>query len=130
MAGENDVHEASKKFYAALNHMAKGDASLMSDIWSHGGTVTTMHPIGGREGGWGEVRKSFEEVAKLCSAGHVELRDQVVHVGGDMAYELGVEHGQVTLQGACNDRLLDHERFRSHGTDGLLAGHEPADPFG
>jgi|SRR5208337_3958957 len=101
MAAEHDVHEASKKFYAALNHMATGDASLMGDIWSHGGSVTTMHPMGGREVGWGQVRKSFEEVAKLGSAGagRVELRDQVVHVGGDMAYELGVEHGHVTLGG-------------------------------
>ncbi len=99
MAAEHDVHEASKKFYAALNHMAKGDASLMGDNWSHGGTVTSMHPIAGREVGWGEVRKSFEEFAKLCSAGHVELRDQVVHVGADMAYELGVEHGQITAGG-------------------------------
>jgi ketosteroid isomerase-like protein len=99
MSAEKDVHDASKKFYAALNQMAKSDASLMGGIWSHGGTVTTMHPIGGRESGWGEVRKSFEEVAKLCSAGNVELRDQVVHVGGDIAYELGVEHGQITLAG-------------------------------
>ena len=42
MAAEHDVHEASKKFYAALNHMATGDSSLMGDIWSHGRTVTTM----------------------------------------------------------------------------------------
>ena len=99
MAAEQHIHEASKKFYAALNHMAKGDTSLMDDIWSFRGTVTTMHPIGGREVGWSEVRKSFEEVAKLCTAGRVELRDQVVHVGDDMAYELGVEHGQITLAG-------------------------------
>ena len=99
MTAEHDVHEASKKFYAALNRMATGDASLMGDIWSHGGTVTTMHPMGGREVGWAAVRKSFEEVAKLASAGHVELGDQVVHVGGDMAYELGVEHGHVTIAG-------------------------------
>jgi hypothetical protein len=58
MAIENDVRGASEKFYSALNRMLNGDAGPLGDIWSHSATVTTMHPIGGREVGWDQVRGS------------------------------------------------------------------------
>jgi ketosteroid isomerase-like protein len=99
MAAEDEVRQASGRFYAALNRMANGDASALSDVWSHGATVTAMHPIGGRQVGWDAVRESFNQVAKLATDGKIELRDQLIHVGGDMAYELGVEAGPVKLAG-------------------------------
>jgi ketosteroid isomerase-like protein len=99
MSAEVEVHEASKQFYLALNRMANGDASSLGNIWSHDAAVTTMHPIGGRQVGWDKVRGSFEQVAKLASAGKVKLANQIIHVAGDMAYELGVERGQLQLAG-------------------------------
>jgi ketosteroid isomerase-like protein len=106
MSAEDEVRDASNKFYAALNRMANGDAGPLADIWSHGGTVTTMHPVGGREVGWDQVRKSWEQVAELTSAGEVKLDDQVIRVAGDAAYELGLERGQITLAG--QQVTLDH----------------------
>ena len=39
-------------------------------------------------------------MAGLASGGHVELRDQHIQVlGDDVAYEVGVEHGQAKLAG-------------------------------
>lgn len=67
--------------------------------WSHSTTVTTMHPIGGREVGWDQVRGSWEQVAQLATQGQVRLSDQFIQVAGDVAYELGVEHPQITLGG-------------------------------
>ncbi len=99
MSTEDEVRTASTHFYAGLNRMANGDASPLADIWSHSATVTAMHPIGGRQVGWDAVRASFEQVAQLASDGKVELKDQLIHVAGDLAYEVGVEHGQVTLAG-------------------------------
>ncbi len=55
MTTEDEVHAASEKFYAALNRMLNGDAGSLGDIWSHSSTVTTMHPIGGREVGWNRL---------------------------------------------------------------------------
>jgi hypothetical protein len=52
MTIEDDVRAALTKFYSALNRMLNGDAGSLGDIWSHSATVTTMHPIGGREVGW------------------------------------------------------------------------------
>lgn len=99
MSTEDEVRKASERFYAALNSMVTGDTTPMADVWSHAATVTAMHPIGGRQVGWDEVRASFEQVAGLSSEGKVELADQIVQVGGDLAYELGVERGQARLVG-------------------------------
>ena len=99
MSIEDEVRGASRQFYTAINRMANGDASQLTDIWSHSPTVTTMHPIGGREVGWDAVRESFDKVAQLASEGKVELRDQLIRVVGDVAYEAGVEHGKLKLAG-------------------------------
>jgi ketosteroid isomerase-like protein len=99
MADEDDVHAASKRFYAALNRMLGGDAGPLGEIWSHGAAATTMHPIGGREIGWDKVRNSFEQVARIAQGGQVALDDQFIQIAGDTAYELGVERGELTLAG-------------------------------
>jgi ketosteroid isomerase-like protein len=99
MSTEDEVRNASRQFYAALNRMANADAGLMADIWSHGATVTAMHPIGGRQVGWEAVKASFEQVAKLASDGKVELKDQLIRIAGDVAWEVGVEQGKLNLAG-------------------------------
>jgi ketosteroid isomerase-like protein len=95
MATEDEVRNASTQFYAALNRMLNGDAQPLSDIWSHGQAVTTMHPIGGRQVGWNEVRESWEQVAQGASDGKVELKDQLIRVLG----EVGVECPEFRLGG-------------------------------
>jgi ketosteroid isomerase-like protein len=99
MSTEAEVRQASEQFYAALNRMANGDAGPLANIWSHSATVTTMHPIGGREIGWENVRPTWEQVAAVASEGQVTLADQWIQVAGDVAYELGFEHGQFQLAG-------------------------------
>jgi ketosteroid isomerase-like protein len=99
MSREDEVRKASKQFYVGLNRMLNGDAGPLADIWSHSADVTAMHPIGGRQVGWDAVRESFERVAELASDGKVELKNQLIHLVGDGAYEAGVEHGQAKLAG-------------------------------
>lgn len=99
MSTEDEVRKASEEFYAALNRMAGGDAGPLADIWSQDAAVTTMHPVGGREVGWDKVRESFQQVAQIASEGRIELDDQLIQATGDLAYELGVERGQVKLAG-------------------------------
>ena len=118
MSSEDEVRAASAQFYAALNSMMVGDAAPLADIWSHGANVSTMHPIGGREAGWDEVRGSFEQVAQLASGGHAELRDESIQVAGDMAYEVGIEQGQATLaeeQIAIEHRVTNVYRREAEG---------------
>lgn len=99
MSTEDQVRQASQQFYAALNRMANGDAGLMADIWSHHAAVTTMHPIGGRQVGWDEVKEPWQQVAQLASGGQIKLNDQLIQVSGDMAYEVGSEQGKFKLAG-------------------------------
>jgi ketosteroid isomerase-like protein len=99
MSTYDEVLKTSQKFYAELNRMVNGDSGPLADIWLHNATVTTMHPIGGREIGWDAVKGSFEQVAKLASKGKVGLKDQLIQVVGDLAYEVGIEYGQFTLAG-------------------------------
>jgi ketosteroid isomerase-like protein len=106
MSTYDEVRKASQMFYAGLNRMANGDSGPLADIWSHNAAVTTMHPIGGRELGWDAVKGSFEQVAKLASKGKVGLKDQLIQVVGDLAYEVGIEYGQLTLAG--EQVTIDH----------------------
>ena len=99
MAAEDEVRQASDRFYAALNRMLNGDAGPLGEVWSHESNVTTMHPIGGRQAGWEQVRSAWEQVAHICSGGQVRLDDQLLRAGGDLAYEVGTEHGQATMAG-------------------------------
>lgn len=99
MSAEKEVREASAQFYAALNSMANGDAGPMGDIWSHSKDVSTMHPIGGREVGWDEVKGPWAQVAGISTGGQIELDDQLIRVGDDIAFELGTERGQATMAG-------------------------------
>jgi ketosteroid isomerase-like protein len=99
MAAEEEVRQASAQFYAALNRMLNGDAGPMVEVWSHSSDVTTMHPVVGRQVGWEQVRASWDQFAQLCSGGQVTLRDPLIRAGGDLAYEVGTEAGEITLAG-------------------------------
>ena len=98
MAVEDDIQQASEQFYAALNRAINGDPGPMLEVWSHGSDVTTLHPLGGRETGWREVRGSWEQVAQEFSDGQVSIEELVVvPLADDVAYTLGHEQGQATL---------------------------------
>jgi len=110
MTDEQEVRATSEVFYAALNRMLAGDTSSLDEIWSHSSTVTTMHPIGGRQVGWEQVKQSFDEVARSSTGGHVELAEQLIRVAGDVAYELGVEHARFAIGGeplSVNSRVTN-----------------------
>jgi ketosteroid isomerase-like protein len=100
MAVEDEIRQASERFYAALNRVINGDPGPMVEVWSHGSDVSAMHPLGGRSLGWEEVRAAWEQVAQGFSDGQVSLDDLVVaSVADDAAYTLGTEHGQAKLGG-------------------------------
>ena len=130
MSTENEMRKASEIFYAALNRMLNGDAGPLADIWLHSSTVTSMHPIGGREVGWDAVRESFEKVAQLASEGKVELRDQLIRVAGDVAYEVGVEYGQLKLAGkqVNIEHRVTNIYQREGGTWKLIHHHTDTSP--
>ena len=96
MSTEDEVRNVSDKFYSGLSRM---DVSALPEIWSHRDDVTTMHPMGGEQVGWEEVRTSFEQAAGLMTDSRVDLLDQRIHVGEDLAYETGIERGRAKVSG-------------------------------
>ena len=99
MTTKREIREISTQFYAALKGMLNGDARALSDVWAHHSFVTAMHPLGGRQVGWAEVRKTLEQIAQRSSEGKVELKDQLIRLAGEVAYEVGVEHVEAKLGG-------------------------------
>jgi len=99
MSTVDEVREASKKFYAGLNRMANGEKDAPAAAWLNNGSVTAMHPIGGREVGWDAVNGSFNQVAQAASDGKIELKDQLIQDLGNVACEVGIEKVQFKLAG-------------------------------
>lgn len=96
MSADDEVRAVSDQFYVALSHM---DVPQMQSIWSQSNTVTTMHPMGGEQVGWPDVRKSFEEAAGAMTDVRVELVDRRIQTGEDLAYETGIERGRGKIAG-------------------------------
>jgi ketosteroid isomerase-like protein len=97
MAVEDEVRQVSDRFYGALNRLINGDAGPMLELWSHGPEVTTMHPLGGRQVGWDQVRDSWEQAAKAISNGKVEARDVKISVYGDVSVTTLTEHAEASV---------------------------------
>ena len=101
MSGEDEVRQISEQYYAALSSLLSGDAGPLKQIWSKTPEVTAMNPYGGREEGWEQLEPVFERVAQMCagSQARVWLQDRLIRVGGDLAYEIGIESGEGILMG-------------------------------
>jgi len=130
MSAEEEIRKASKQFYSALNKMVNGNTDPMGEIWLHEETSTAMHPIGGRDTGWNAVKQSFEQVAGLASDGNVELKDQLIHAAGELAYEIGIEAGHATLAGqkvSFNHRVTNIYQ-RKNGTWKMIHHHADISP--
>ena len=86
MSTEEDIRKASAKFYAGLNSTLNGDSTPMAmcghTIQTFPQCILLMIAVG-----WDEIRASLENFAKISSNGRVELRDQRICVGEDIAYE-------------------------------------------
>ena len=96
----DEVRQASDQFYAALRQGIGGDPSAMFEICSHGDDVTTMHPIGGRQVGWSQVRNIWDMAAHAMTGGNVEVTDlHITMLGDDGAYTIGTETATTIVEG-------------------------------
>lgn len=94
---EQELRVASSAFYAALRAVVAGDASAMDGVWSHDPAIVTMHPLGGRQEGWDEVRASWAMVAGIGQQVNIDLYDQTYFVAGNIGIVTGFERGNLDL---------------------------------
>jgi len=96
MPSDDEVRAVSDRFYRALSAL---DIDQLPEVWSQSADVTTMHPMGGEEVGWQEVRRSFEQAAGAMTDVHVEFDRATLVAGDDLAYETGRERGRGKIAG-------------------------------
>lgn len=101
MSVEDEVRQASEQYYAALSSLLNGDSEPIKQVWSQSQDITAMNPYGGREEGWEQLQPVFERVAQMCVGSQVRiwLQDRRLLVGGELAYETGIEIGEGTVMG-------------------------------
>ncbi len=86
------VKAASAAFYQALMTKDRGEA--MAKVWAHTPYVTYVGPRSKAiTVGWDEVGKYWQGTEAVFSEIEVTLSDQVIHVNGDLAWEMGQESG-------------------------------------
>ncbi|MDZ4780777.1 MAG: nuclear transport factor 2 family protein [Planctomycetia bacterium] len=84
-ADEQDVKEANHQFYSSLNAMFTGDATPMSQVWSHADDVTYMGPTGGILVGWEQIGEVWESQAALKLGGEVLPEETHVILGSELS---------------------------------------------
>jgi uncharacterized protein (TIGR02246 family) len=95
MSTEQSVRDTVDRYYAALNAGLNGDPEPMLALWAHGTEATAMHPDGGRQMGWEEVRAQFEGWAAAVKDGRVEPHAVAIRlVTPDVAIVTAWERGQ------------------------------------
>ena len=125
MSEMNEIRAASAEFYTALNRMAAGDAAPMADAWVPSANASAQHPIGGRDLGYDDIISSFSKVAGIAEGGDIQLLEQKIIAGSDMAVETGVEKGSLTIAGhkAPINHRVTNVYLRSDGSWKLLHHH-------
>jgi hypothetical protein len=130
MTHEEEVEKASNAFYDALNAVFEGDTGPMEDVWSHEPGIMAMHPIGGRQLDWTEVRESWEQVSDMISDGYVAPKELMINVLGEVAFTVCYEIGQVTVGDRTveiNNRSTDIYR-RKNGQWKMIYHHADLAP--
>jgi ketosteroid isomerase-like protein len=96
-AGDDGVRAASKAFYAALAVLDDGTA--MSKVWAQKPYVTLIGPRSKAIiVGWDAHKKYWLENNKAFEERKVSLAESHIHINGNLAWEMGLETGNVKLK--------------------------------
>ena len=94
-AADDEIRDATMRFYVALNSALHSDLNPMNATWSHRGDVSNLSAVGGRAVGWNEVHADFQNMARLYPGGSIAPRDIQVVAGKDIGYSVCTETGQL-----------------------------------
>jgi ketosteroid isomerase-like protein len=100
-ADEDGVKAASKAFYEALSVLDNGDA--MDKVWAHTTYVTYVGPRAKEIiVGWDKQKQYWADTNKLFEIRKPVLKEQHIHVNGNMAWEMGQEGGTAKMKTGAN----------------------------
>ncbi|HEX2078765.1 MAG TPA: nuclear transport factor 2 family protein [Longimicrobium sp.] len=97
---EQEIRAAIDQFYSGLTQALNGDPGPILAAWSHGPEATAMHPAGGRQLGWEEVRGAWEQWSAGVVQGEIRPADVAIRLlTPDVAIVSGLETGGGTIAG-------------------------------
>lgn len=94
-----DLAEALDRLADALAAMGHGDPAPYAALWPHDPDVTLFGAWGPIERGHEAVTGTFRWVASRFSGGPIVPHHDVVVHSGELAYTVGLEYGEVRVDG-------------------------------
>jgi len=105
--------QALAQFYKALNGR---NLALMEENWDSSWEAAMDNPLGGIKRGWGEIRRTYEQLFKSQGTYTFEFWDYTLHRSGDVFWVVGRERGRLITAGATLELAIRTTRlFRRAG---------------
>jgi ketosteroid isomerase-like protein len=123
-ADEKGVLAANDALEKALSSK---DIGAMEKVWAHEPYVVAIHPFSKTPDiGWNNVRKSWEDDFNRNSEFSLTMTDTHVHVNGNTAIVVGVEHVQAKRKSGEEAKFDTSATniFEKHGSQWLAILHQ------
>jgi hypothetical protein len=99
MSIPDDFQQFVDQVKAAISQFVTGNAASFKACWSHADDVTIFGGWGAYEQGWEQVGPRLDWAAERFRGGTVACELLTQGVGGDLAYTVWLERGQVRVVG-------------------------------
>ena len=96
---DNGFDAARERVRDALSAMGSGDPQPYIDCWADLPDVTLFGAWGPIERGYQALTKTFRWVGNRFTGGERVVEDTVAYASGDLAYTVGFERGDVSVDG-------------------------------
>src|SRR5438046_219074 len=105
---KSSTEDLGEAFEQALDHVlvagqqfVNGDPTSIKELWSHTDDVSIFGGGGGQGRGWEQVGPSLDGGATLFRSGQGHVDVDIIAKGrsGDLAYTIGIEHGEALMRG-------------------------------
>lgn len=105
MVGQQESFgEALARVDHAIRAVYRGDHHGFADLWSHADDASLLGAFGPARVGWESLRSVFPWVAGRYRGGDVDIENVVVWEGPEVAFTVGYERAEVSIDGGAVER--------------------------
>jgi ketosteroid isomerase-like protein len=131
---EDDVRQASERFYAAVNAVLGGDASPMLAIWSRADDTTYCDTRGAIQCGRAALLAYWQQAAEQNAGSGARLsataHEQAIYISGELAYTVLIEEVRQADGAFVLDARATNVYRREDGEWRMIHRHADAPPMG
>ena len=106
MATDEGLKAALDRYEVAMDALRNGDATPYIDSWARDADVTLYGAWGPVDQGWETISDTLRWVARRFSGGTDEVELTLVGSSGDLAYSVGFERDQVSIDHAPSQEMI------------------------